>query len=118
MPVGMVFGNFQSEREELHHPGVIDLHEPVKFRGEYQRRRVAEIYKTKMSGGAYFAVEHGRDLTRIVIFVSSQRVSGRDRLRQPEIDLLEETGRRFTAMVEFRKHEGMKRVVDGRCDLG
>ena len=48
VPVRMVFGNFQSERKELHHAVLIDLHESSVFRREDQRRWVTEIYKTEI----------------------------------------------------------------------
>src|SRR5271154_4770949 len=45
IPVGMVFGNLQAERQELHHVGLANLNESVEFSGKYQRRRVTEVYK-------------------------------------------------------------------------
>ena len=95
VPVGMIFGNFQTQGEKLHYASFVDLHELFIFGGEYQRRRVAEIYKAKMPAGTDFAVQHGRNFTRIVIRIASQSVAGSDGLRQPEIDLLEEVWRRF-----------------------
>ena len=72
----MIFRNLQAEGEKLCHAGLVDLHEFSEFGGEYQRRRMAKIYKAKMPAGADFAVQHGRNLTRIVAGVASQGVSG------------------------------------------
>ena len=38
-------------------------------------------------------------------------------LRQSEIDFLEELWGRFSVPIEFRKHEGMKSIVNGRSNL-
>src|SRR5882724_5055248 len=107
----MVLGNLQSQSKKLHHAGAIDLHESVVFGGKHQRGRMAEIYETKISTGAYLPVQHGRDFTRIVILIPPQSVPRSDRLRQPEIDVFEKTWSCFPVSIEFRKHECMKGVV-------
>src|ERR1022692_1918637 len=71
IPVRMVLGNFQPERKEPYHAILVDLHEPSVFCGEYQRWRVAEIYKAEMAVGAYLAVQHRRDFARIVLRIPS-----------------------------------------------
>src|ERR1022692_1471462 len=117
IPVRMVLGNFQPERKEPYHAILVDLHEPSVFCGEYQRWRVAEIYKAEMAVGAYLAVQHRRDFARIVLRIPSQSVPRGHGVPQPEIDLLEELWRCFSVPIEFRKHECMKGVVAGRRNL-
>src|ERR1035437_2046301 len=113
VPVRIVLGNFQSERKELHHASLIDLHEPFVFCRRYQRWWVAEIYKTERSTGTYLTVEHGGDFARIVIFIPSQGVPRGDGLCEPKINLLEEIGCCFSVPIQFGKHECMKSVVYG-----
>ena len=48
--------------------------------------------KAKIPAGTDFAIEHGGDFARVVIGIASQSVPRSNRLRQPEIDLLEEPG--------------------------
>jgi hypothetical protein len=79
---------------------------------------MAEIYEAKMPAGANFTVKHGRDFTRIVILTPTQSVPCSDGLRQPEIDVLEETWGCFSVPIEFGKHECMKRIVYRRSDFG
>ena len=71
VPVGMIFGNLQPERQELDHAGVIDLHKPVVLGGKHQRGRMPEIYEAKMPARTYFTVQHGRDFARIVVRIAS-----------------------------------------------
>src|ERR1700682_2569171 len=109
----MVFGNLQSKRQELHHVGVINLHELIEFGGKDQRGRMAEIYKTKIPAGTDFAVQHGRNFTRIVVRIASQSIPGSHGLCQPEINLFEKTRGGLSAVIKFREHECMKRVMYG-----
>src|SRR5436190_21524670 len=110
IPVRMILGNFQPERQELHHAILVDLHESSVLCGKYQRGWVAKIYKAEMSIGMYFAVQHRRNFARIVIRLPSQGVSCRDRQGQPEIDLLEKPWHGLSAPIKLRKHKRMKRV--------
>src|SRR5919108_167051 len=59
--VWMIFGNLQTQRQELHHPTLVDLHELSLLSRKDQRRWRTEIHKTKMTVRTHFAIEHGRD---------------------------------------------------------
>src|SRR5258708_38728459 len=54
--VRMIFGDFQPERQELHHPVSVDVAEPPGLRGEQERRRMTEGHKPGMAGNTHFAV--------------------------------------------------------------
>src|ERR1035437_5108358 len=64
--VGMVLRNFKSERGELYHAALSDLHEPPIFCGEHKWGWMPEVYKAKESVRTYLAVHHGCDFTRTV----------------------------------------------------
>src|ERR1700745_2566916 len=62
VPVRMVFGDLQAEREKLHHPALVQFHESAKFRRVNEWRRMSEIHKSKVAGWPDFAIQHRGDL--------------------------------------------------------
>ena len=84
----MIFGYLQAKSEELCHLAFVNLDELAIFSGEHQWRWMAEIYKTKIAVRMHFAVEHGRDLTRMFLVADSECVASGDRLRQTQVDVL------------------------------
>src|SRR4051812_43244281 len=113
----MIFGNLQTQRQELRHLAFVDVHELAVFRGEHQWRRMPEIYKTEISVWTYFAVQHGRDLARMIFVADSKRVSRADRLRQAQVDVFKKFRRRLSVVVKFGQHEGVKCVMHRGSDL-
>src|SRR5215472_9787541 len=78
---------------------------------------MAEIRKTKMSIGAYFAIEHGGDFPCFFLFSLSQYVPRAHRLRQPQVEVLEQLWSCLSVTTQFSQHQGMERVVNRRSDL-
>src|SRR5262245_45162692 len=113
----MISRDLQAQRQELHHPVFIQLHKLTILSREHERRRVPEVYKAEIAVWMYFAVKHGRDLTRILFLTYLERVAGCDRQRQAKIDVFKQLRRRSSVLIEFREHEGMESVVYGGGDL-
>src|SRR6266403_4263331 len=113
----VIFGNLQAQGREMRHPVATHLCEALNLSGENERRRMSKIHKPKMAGGMDFAVKHGCNLACVVL-APSERIAGRDRLCQPQIDSLKQLRRRFPTVVEFRKHVGVECVVNRGCNFG
>src|SRR5215469_14569184 len=47
--VRMIFRNFQTERQKLHHSTLINVSEVAIFSGEHERWGMSEIYEAKVS---------------------------------------------------------------------
>ncbi len=58
----MIFGELQSERQKLHHPAFINLHELAVFGGEDQRWWMSKIYESEIAVRVYLTVKHRRNL--------------------------------------------------------
>src|ERR1700677_4055879 len=58
LPVWMVFRNLQPERQELYHSAFVNIYELTPFCGKYQRRRMSEVHKAKMTRRPNLAVQH------------------------------------------------------------
>src|SRR3954447_22979970 len=114
----MIIRNLQAQCKKLYHPVFIQLHEFAKFSGEHQRRRVSEVYKSEITIGTHLPIKHGRDLTRIFFFSSSQCIAGCDRLRQTKVDVFKQLRRCSSVLIKLGEHESMKCVVYGGCNLG
>ena len=101
-----------SKRQEAHHPAFINLDELARLRRE-KKRRMAEIDEPEMTGRTHLAVQHGRDLARSLLQASPQCIPSRDRVRQPEIELIKQVRCRFPVTIEFGEHKRVKCVVRG-----
>src|ERR1039458_2859704 len=77
-----------------------------------------EVYKAEETVRTNLAVNHGRDLSRVVLRVEAQCVSGSDGLSKSEVNYLEYIRRCFSVGVEFAKHCRMKSIIDGRRNFG
>src|SRR5580698_639222 len=114
----MFLGDLETEGRELHHAIPTNIHESPEFRGEYERRWVAEIHEAKQAVRTNLAVNHGRDLSSVVLRIEAQCVSCGYIMSKPEANDLENFCRCFPVIVEFAKHCCMKGVMYGRSDLG
>src|ERR1035437_2667559 len=110
----MVLGNFEPKRGELHHAALPDLHESAIFRGEHQRWRMAEVYKSEKPIRSYLAVQHGCEFPRTAFQVSAQGVPSSNRPRKPEVNSLEHLRRCSPIAIQLREHGRMKSVMHGR----
>src|SRR5580698_6554748 len=113
----MIFGDLHAERQELHHPVSVNIHEFAVFGGENQRRWMPKINESKISIRAYFAVEHGGNFLRVLVLAPTEGIPRRNGLCQSQVDSLEKLRSRFSAVIEVGEHEGMKGVVNRRSDF-
>ncbi len=113
----MIGGELQAEREELRHVVVTYRKQPGMFCGEDQRGRVAEVGEAEVSVGVHFAVEHGGNLSRLFGLAQAEGVACGDGLRQPQVEVFEESGRGLSVAVQLGEHERLEGVVDGGGDL-
>ena len=113
----MIGGKLEAEREELRHVVVMDGKQTGALCGEDQRWRVAEVGEAEISFGMYFAIQHGGDLACLFGLAHAERVARGAGLCEPEVQVLEQPGRRSSVAVELGKHERVEGVVHGGGDL-
>src|SRR5215472_4740338 len=60
LAIGMVIWNLQAERQELHHPAFINIHESAVLGRKDQWRRMPEIYEPEITMKMHLAVQRRR----------------------------------------------------------
>src|SRR5437016_9410455 len=107
----MISGDLQTQRQELDHSIFVQLHKFSILSRKHQRWRVSKIYKSEIAVRMHFAIKHSRNLAHI-FFTYTKCVTSCNRMRQTQVDVFKELRRRRSVMIEFGKHESMKRIVD------
>src|ERR1700722_9421001 len=101
MTIGVCLRDLHPQRKELHHPAFVYLHKLAIFGGKDERRWMSEIHESEVPVRSHFTVKHRRNLLGVRLFTPAERVAGRDRQREPQIDPLKQLWRRFPSVIEL-----------------
>jgi hypothetical protein len=72
---------------------------------------MSKVHEPELTGRVYFAIEHRRNLWRRSVFAPAQRIARRHRMGQTKVEILKQLRRGGSIVIEFYKHQGMRRVV-------
>ena len=64
-----------------------------------------KLAKRKWPSGSYFAIQHGGDFARTFFLGDSQSVPGGHRLREPQVEVFQQHGRRLAVSIQFSEHK-------------
>src|SRR3989442_3984846 len=76
--IRIIFGKLQSERQKLHHPALVNLHELAVLGREDQRWWMSKIHESKITIRMYFTIKHGRNLLAALFLAPADSIPSGD----------------------------------------